>query len=116
MILTIERHTLRKFRKEGKTMGYTNITKGTIEKSEENKKWYNRKGYHMTGETLSLEANPYEDVGGLPTTTVYVVFKGSWTRYGTIRDCGDHYIKAEYSSYTRIDKDTLKVTFDVEDE
>lgn len=26
--------------------------RGRIEKTEENKKWYDRRGYHMTGETL----------------------------------------------------------------
>ena len=91
------------------------IKTGKIEKSEENKKFYNRKGYTMTGDTLLIESNPYESVGGLPTYTEYVVFRGSWTRSGTVRDCGDHYIKANYSSYTRIDKDTLTMTHDVED-
>ena len=47
--------------------------------------------------------------------TVYVIFRGSWTRYGTVRDCGDHYIKANYSSYSRIDKNTLEITNNVED-
>lgn len=84
------------------------LGKGTIEKTKENMDWYNRKGYKMTGETLKL---------GEPGVMVceYVVFKGTWTRYGTVRDCGDHYIKAEYSSYTRIDKETLEITYDVED-
>lgn len=90
---------------------YTAITKGQIEKNEENTKWYNRKGYSMTGETLAFR---YNDMGH-DCETVYVVFKGSWTRSGTVRDCGDHYIKANYSSYTRIDKNTLEVTEDVED-
>jgi hypothetical protein len=90
----------------------TSITKGTIARNEENTKWYDRKGYHMTGETLDIR---YTDIDGKESGTVYVVFKGTWTRYGTIRDCGDHYIKANYSSYSRIDKDTLQVTEDVED-
>ena len=81
---------------------------GTIEKSAENKKWYDRKGYHMTGETLTM--------GDENRTTTYVVFKGSWTRYDTVRDCGDHYIYAGYSQHYRIDKDTLEITEDVEDE
>lgn len=80
---------------------------GKIEKSEENKKWYDRKGYHMTGETLIL--------GDDNCQTEYVIFKGSWTRYMSVRDCGDHYIYAGYSSYYRIDKGTLKITEDVED-
>lgn len=89
----------------------TKITTGTIEKNEENTKWYNRKGYHMTGETLTIE---HTDNGNEYGTT-YVVFSGSWTRYGTVRDCKDHYIYAGYSSYMRIDKDTFKITHDVED-
>lgn len=80
---------------------------GTIEKTEENKKWYDRKGYHMTGKTLIL--------GDENRQTEYVVFKGSWTRYMSVRDCGDHYIYAGYSSYSRIDKATLEITEDVED-
>lgn len=84
------------------------IARGTIELTEENKKFYNREGYHMTGDTLKL---------GDPETSccVYIVFTGDWTRYGTVRDCGDHYIKAQYSRYDRIDKETLEITTDVED-
>ena len=83
------------------------MAKGTIEMSAENKNWYDRKGYHMTGETLTL--------GDENSNCTYVVFKGSWTRYDTVRDCGDHYIKAQYSRYDRIDKETLEITRDVED-
>ena len=81
---------------------------GTIEKTEENKKWFDRKGYHMTGKTLTL--------GDENSATEYVVFKGSWTRHMSVRDCGDHYIFAGYSQYYRIDKKTLEITEDVEDE
>lgn len=81
---------------------------GTIEKTEENKRFYDRKGYHMTGKTLKL--------GTEDSYTEYVVFKGSWTRYMSVRDCGDHYIYAGYSEYYRIDKKTLEITEDVEDE
>lgn len=41
-------------------------------------------------------------------------YKG-WTPSGCVRDCGDHYIEARYSRYDRVDKKTLKRTFDVED-
>ena len=44
-----------------------------------------------------------------------VVFKGSWTPYGAIRDCGDHYIKALYTSYRWISKDLMHTMEDVED-
>lgn len=80
---------------------------GTIEKTEENKKWYDRKGYHMTGETLTL--------GDENRGTTYVVFKGGWTKYMSVRDCGDHYVYAGYSSYYHIDKKTLEITESLED-
>jgi hypothetical protein len=80
---------------------------GTIKKTKENVKWYDRKGYHMTGKTLML--------GDENTSTEYVVFKGSWTRSGTVRDCGSHYIYAGHSAYYKIDKSTLEITYDVED-
>lgn len=85
------------------------IETGTVEKSKENMAWFNRKGYKMTGETLTL---------GEPGSRLceYVVFKGKWTRYDTVRDCGDHWIYAGYSSYYRIDKKTFEITNDVEDE
>ena len=84
------------------------LRKGTIDLTTENKKWYNRKGYEMTGETLTL--------GDENENTTYIVFKGDWTRYNTVRDCGDHYIKAQYSRYDSIDKESLEITRDVEDE
>lgn len=75
---------------------------GTIEKTEENLRWFERDGYKMTGETLKLG---YDD-----RQTEYVVFKGNWTRSESVRDCGDHYIYAGYADYFRIDKKTLGVT------
>lgn len=80
---------------------------GTLEAADRD--WFERanKGWKTTGETLEER---WED--GAQTL---VVFKGSFTRYGMCRDCGDHYIIARYSRYDRIDKDTFKVTKDVED-
>lgn len=83
------------------------LAKGTIEKTAENKQWFERKGYHLTGETLTI-GTEYEN-------TTYVVYTGRHTVYGTIRDCGDHYIRACYDRYDRIDKETLTITKDVED-
>lgn len=88
----------------------TNI--GTIELSEDNKNWYNRKGYTMTGETLTEETT---DISGATSVTEWVVFKGTWTRYMSVRDCGDHYIIARYSRYDRINKNDLSIIKDVED-
>ena len=44
-----------------------------------------------------------------------IVVQGSWTPYGFIRDCGDHYVTALYSRYDRISKDLQTVTEDTED-
>jgi hypothetical protein len=84
------------------------LAKGTIELTEENKKYFNVNGMKMTGETLTLGNSN-------GSSCTYVVFKGSRTPYGYVRDCGDHYIKAQYSRYDRIDKETLEITKDVED-
>ena len=88
---------------------------GKIARTAEHKRMFERKGFKMTGETLVVEVNPYASVGGLPTKTTYVVFTGDYTPYETVRDCGDHFILAGHSSYTRIDKDTLEITYDVAD-
>lgn len=84
------------------------IRRGTIERTPENERYYNINGMEMTGETLTLGS-----VDGSNCT--YVVFKGRRTPYGYVRDCGDHYIKAQYSRYDSIDKETLEITRDVED-
>lgn len=83
------------------------LAKGTIELSTENKKYFNCNGMKMTGETLTL--------GNKNDNCTYVVFTGKRTPYGYVRDCGDHYIKAQYSRYDSIDKETLEITRDVED-
>lgn len=69
-------------------------------------------GYTVTGETLS---ETFIDKFGLETGCVYVVMKGPFTRYCMCRDCGDHYIIARWCRYDRIDKNTLEITYDVED-
>ena len=38
-----------------------------------------------------------------------------FTPYLCVRDCGNHYIIAGYSSYTRIEKETMEIIHDVED-
>lgn len=62
-----------------------------------------------TGELMRI----YDDDGN---EEIKIIFKDrTYTPFGTIRDCGDHYIWAMYSSYTRIDKGTMEVTRFVED-
>lgn len=75
----------------------------------EDMKFYSKsfKGLKPTGETIKEISDNHSQ------TTV--VFKGSWTPYGCIRDCGDHYIKALYSSYRWISKDLQTTREDVED-
>lgn len=65
------------------------------------------KGLRPTGETIVKKW----DGGSISK----VVFKGSWTPSGAIRDCGDHYIEAGYSAYRRISKDLTKIVDDVDD-
>ena len=89
---------------------------GKIEKTDANKKWFDRKGYHMTGQTMTIRFEELSDPTGDSDTFIeYVVFRGSWTRSGTVRDCGNYYIYAGHSSYTRIDKKTHEITRDVDD-
>lgn len=85
--------------------------KGTIEMSANNKEWYESRGWRMTGETLKEICTN----NGLESCKEYVVMKGGWTRTYSARDCGDHYIIARYSRYDRVEKDTLEITYDVED-
>lgn len=68
----------------------------------------NWKGFHYTGKLMEIKSESGE-------TNVFRVVKGKFTPSGGVRDCGDHYIKANYSSYDRIDKVSMKVTNDVED-
>lgn len=84
------------------------IKTGIIPTTPENKEFYNRADYKMTGKTLTIE---YEN----GNTVSYIVFTGKFTRYGSIRECNDHYILAGYSSYYRIEKDSFVITSDVED-
>lgn len=60
-----------------------------------------------TGETIKEEY----DSGSVTR----VIAKGSWTPYGVMRDCGDHYIIARHSRYDWISKDLKTVKKDVED-
>lgn len=59
-----------------------------------------------------------ERTGDIITRTIILKSKnknGQYTPYGCVRDCGDHYIIARYSSYDKVEKNTLKITNYVED-
>ena len=51
------------------------------------------------------------------TTIILKMKKGykGFTPSGCVRDCGDHFIIANYSGYDRIDKETFHVTKSNED-
>lgn len=44
------------------------------------------------------------------------VLRGKRTPKFEVRDCGDHYIKANYRTFDCIDKKTLEIVRDVKDE
>ena len=71
------------------------------------------KGLIPTGETIVKEWHGSEEWDNSMVSKV--VFKGNWTPYGCIRDCGDHYIEALYSSYRWISKDLQTIKEDVAD-
>lgn len=86
-----------------KDMGCTwNVTK--IDKEEAIKEF----GLTYTGELVTVDY-----CGG--ATCTYRVIKHKFTPFGFMRDCGDYYILAHWSSFSRIDKDTLEWSYDVED-
>lgn len=87
-------------------------TKGTLPNEE--RAYFEKMNpkHRCTGETLT---EIMTDIYGLETSTTYVVMEGSFTAYGMCRDCGNHYIIARYSRYDRIDKNTLEIEFDVDD-
>lgn len=71
------------------------------------------KGFEYTGEIVEIEYT--SEHPGMVETHGFRVVRGRFTPYMGVRDCGDHYIKANYSSYDRIDKKTLEIIRDVED-
>ena len=82
------------------------------------REWYENvnPGFVCTGETLEERYTGNDEYDS--SMTEYVVMKATkrnYTSYGMCRDCGDHFIIARYSRYDRIDKKTLKITFDTED-
>ena len=75
----------------------------------EDMKFYGKsfKGLTPTGETIREISDNHSQST--------VVFRGNRTPFGAIRDCGDHYIKALYSSYRWIGKDLKTIREDVAD-
>ena len=67
--------------------------------------------FKTTGDTLTHNWEGY----GASGQTTYVIFTGDYTPCGMCRDCGDHFIIAHHSYYSRLEKDTLLETVDVDD-
>lgn len=66
------------------------------------------KGYLPTGDCVTIQIGD--------ESTEYVAFSGKpSTLYGMLRDCGDHWILADWYGYIRIDKETLGMYFDSKD-
>lgn len=82
--------------------------------SLEDASFYSRRyiGLTATGETIVKRWCEH----GCECSITKVVFKGGYTPYGAIRDCGDHYIEALYSRYLWISKDLMCIINDVEDQ
>lgn len=99
-------------------MTTSKITIGTL--NEADREYFERvnPGFTCTGETL---AETYTEKNGMPGGgCTFVVFRHTghgrkFTPYGMCRDCGSHYIIARWSRYDRIEKNTLKITYDTED-
>lgn len=74
-----------------------------------------RQGLTATEDVLVLTPNPR--VPGVNGSN-YIVYTGPYTPPYTVRDCGDHYIMAgrDCDSFARIDKATMKITWDVPDD
>lgn len=88
---------------------------------------FERLAEKLTDEDFKFFSNANKSRGLIPTGELIreewqtgaqslVVFRGKWTPWGCLRDCGDHYIIARWDRYDRIEKTSLKVTLDVEDE
>ena len=79
----------------------------------EDQKWFDsnfsqyKPKLKTTGETITEQW----ETGGITR----VIIKGSWTPYGCMRDCGDHYIVARYSRFDRVSKDLQTIAKDVND-
>lgn len=69
-------------------------------------------GFEYTGEIIKIgyEASKNDEI-----VRTFYVLKGKKTPQFEVRDCGDHYIKANYSTFDYIDKKTLEIEKDVKD-
>lgn len=69
-------------------------------------------GFHYTGEVMRIA---YDKRRNDELIRTFYVLRGKYTPQFRVRDCGDHYIKANWSTFDYINKNTLEVIRDVED-
>lgn len=70
-------------------------------------------GFTYTGETIKIA---YDIGRNREIFRTLHVLKGDYTPQFELRDCGDHYIKANFSTFDYIDKETLHIEKDVQDD
>lgn len=70
-------------------------------------------GFEYTGEVIKIG---YEACKNEEIIRTFYVLRGVRTPQFEVRDCVDHYIKANYSTFDYINKKTLEIIKDVEDE
>lgn len=71
------------------------------------------KGFLHTGEVMRIA---YDKGRSDELIRTFYVLRGKYTPQFQVRDCGDHYIKSNYSTFDYINKNTLEVIKDVSDE
>lgn len=71
------------------------------------------KGFSYTGEVMKIA---YDKGRTDEMVRTFRVLRGKYTPQFEVRDCGDHYIKANYRTYDWINKNTFEIMRDVEDE
>lgn len=70
-------------------------------------------GFLHTGELMRIA---YDKGRKDELIRTFYVLRGKYTPQFQVRDCGTHYIKANYSTFDWIDKNTFEIIRDVEDE
>lgn len=88
---------------------------------------FTRCSERLTDEEMRYYAEANKSRGLVPTgeaikeeyksgSCTRVVFRGDWTPYDCMRDCGDYYIVAYWTHYNKISKDLQTIEYDVDDE
>lgn len=70
-------------------------------------------GFLHTGEVMEIA---YDKGRKDELIRKFYVLRGKYTPKFEVRDCGDHYIKANFQTFDWIDKNTFEIIKDVQDE